>query len=86
MDAIPFKLQASFGFHTCICFRTASAEYDKYIKTSMQKILMRSDETDPGIWFDETKVFSNIDNGTGIFAAYYNQYFNYNDDDSYFEN
>ena len=30
--------------------------------------------------------FSNIDNGTGIFAAYYNQYFNYNDDDSYFEN
>lgn len=86
MDAIPFKLQASFGFHTCICFRTASAEYDKYIKTSMQKILMRSDETDPGTWFDESKVFSNISNGTGIFAAYYNQYFNYNDDDSYFEN
>lgn len=86
MDAIPFKLQDSFGFHTYICFRTASAEYDKYLKTSLQKILMRRDETDPGTWFDESKVFSNISNGTGIFAAYYNQYFNYNDDDSYFEN
>lgn len=85
IDTIFFKLQASFGFHTCICFRTASAEYDKYIKTSMQKILMRSDETDPGTWFDESKVFSNISNGTGIFAAYYEQIFRYNDDDMYFE-
>jgi hypothetical protein len=85
-DAILFKLQTAFGFHTSICFRTASMEYDKYLKTSMQKILMRRDETDPGIWFDETKVFSNINNGTGIFAAYYDQYFNYNDDDNYFEN
>lgn len=83
-DAISFKLQASFGFHTYICFRTASTEYDKYLKTSMQKILMRRDETDPGTWFDETKVYSNINNGIGIFAAYADQYFNYNDDDSYF--
>jgi hypothetical protein len=83
-ETIPFKLQASFGFHTYICFRTASTEYDKYLKTSMQKILMRRDETDPGTWFDETKVYSNINNGTGIFAAYTDQYFNYNDDDSYF--
>jgi len=82
-DTIPFKLQTSFGFHTFICFRTASAEYDKYIKTSMQKILMRKDEDDPGTWFDETKVYSNINNGTGIFAAYNDQYFNYNDDNSY---
>ncbi len=81
---IPFKLQTSFGFHTYICFRTASVEYDKYLKTSLQKILMRKDEDDPGTWFDETKVYSNINNGTGIFAAYTDQYFNYNDDDSYF--
>lgn len=83
---IPFKLQTGFGFHTFICFRTASTEYDKYLKTSIQKILMRRDEDDPGTWFDETKVYSNINNGTGIFAAYTDQYFNYNDDDNYFEN
>jgi len=84
-ETIPFKLQAGFGMHTYICFRTASPEYDKYLKTSMQKILMRIDESDPGIWFDETKVFSNINNGTGIFAAYTDQYFKYNNDNSYFE-
>lgn len=81
---IPFKLQTSFGFHTFICFRTASTEYDMYLKTSLQKILMRKDEDDPGSWFDETKVYSNISNGTGIFAAYTDQYYNYNDDDNYF--
>lgn len=83
-DPIAFKLQTSFDFHTFICFRTASAEYDKYLKTSLQKMLMRKDEDDPGTWFDETKVYSNINNGTGIFAAYTDQYFNYNDDNDYF--
>jgi len=85
-DSIPFKLQTNYGFHTFICFRTASIEYDNYLKTSLQKITMRLDDTDPIIWFDESKVFSNITNGTGIFAAYSDQFFNYNDDNSYFGN
>jgi len=85
-DSIPFKLQTNYGFHTFICFRTASIEYDNYLKTSLQKITMRLDDTDPIIWFDESKVFSNITNGTGIFAAYSDQFFNYNDDNTYFDN
>ena len=82
---IPFRLQSLSGFSTLICFQTASEEYDRYMKTSFDKILMRLDETDPLIWFDETKVFSNIRNGTGIFAAYYEHFFNYNNDNSFFE-
>lgn len=81
---INFKLQDRFEFHSYICFRTASTEYDNYLKTSLQKILIRLGESDPGIWFDDTKVYSNIDNGKGIFAAYTEQYFIYNDDNSYF--
>ena len=77
---IPFKLQASYGEHSFVCFRTASLEYDKYLKTSFQKIWMRLDDSDPIIWFDETEVFSNINNGVGIFAAYSDRFYNYNDD------
>jgi len=84
VNGLPFKLQTNYGYHTFICFRTSSEEYDKYMKTSMQKIMMRLDDSDPIIWFDESKVFSNINNGTGIFAAYSDQFFNYNDDNSYF--
>ncbi|MFV0391686.1 MAG: DUF4249 family protein [Paludibacteraceae bacterium] len=78
--AVPFKLQARFVDHVYVCFRTASAEYDRYLKTSMQKIIMRLDTSDPGIWFDETVVYSNVNNGTGIFAAYNDLYFRYNGD------
>ena len=41
---------------------------------------MRLDDSDPIIWFDETEVFSNINNGVGIFAAYSDRFYNYNDD------
>ena len=81
-EPISFRLQTNFSNHTLICFRSASAEYDKYLKTSFQKILLRRDESDPIIWFDETRVFSNVENGVGIFAAYADQYFIYNSDDN----
>ena len=82
-QGIPFRLQTNYEYSTFVCFQTASEEYDKYMKTSFDKILMRLGETDPGIWFDETIVYSNIHNGTGIFAAYYEHFFNYNHGNSF---
>lgn len=82
-NGIQFKLQSNYGFHTYICFRTSSAEYDKYLKSTLQKILMRMDPSDPAIWFDESNIYSNINNGVGIFGAYTDKYFRYNDDNSY---
>jgi len=78
-NAVSFKLQTNYSIHTFVCFSTCSAEYDNYLKTSFQKILMRLDPSDPLIWFDETKVYSNVSNGVGIFGACSNQFFNYND-------
>lgn len=68
---IPFRLQSYFNF---VFFRTASPEYDQYLKTSLQRMIVCSDEDDPGIWFDEGVVFSNIENGVGIFGAYSDSY------------
>ena len=83
-NGIQFKVQSNYGFHTYICFRTSSSEYDKYLKSTLQKILMRMDPSDPSIWFDESNIYSNINNGMGIFGAYTDKYFRYNDDNSYF--
>lgn len=81
-NSITFKLQTNYGNNSLINFRTASQEYDMYLKSSFQKILMRKDESDPLIWFDETRVYSNIINGVGIFASYTDNYFIYNSDGS----
>lgn len=83
-NGIQFKIQSNYSFHTYICFRTSSVEYDKYLKSTLQKLLMRMDPSDPAIWFDESSVYSNITNGVGIFGAYNDKYFRYNDDNSYF--
>jgi hypothetical protein len=72
-DSISFIMETTYGDHSFIFFRTASEEYDNYLKTSLQKIWICKDETDPGQWFDESVVFSNINHGVGIFAAYTDQ-------------
>ncbi|GHT54643.1 hypothetical protein FACS189446_4750 [Bacteroidia bacterium] len=74
---IPFCLQTSFGLSDFVYFRTASEEYDKYMKTSLQKMFVYRDEDDPGQWFDERGIYSNITGGLGIFAAYNDQIFYY---------
>ncbi|TAJ12558.1 DUF4249 domain-containing protein [Marinilabiliaceae bacterium JC017] len=58
-------------------FRAASKEYDRYLKTSLQKMLVYEAFDDPSQWFDENVVYSNITNGLGIFAAYNDKVFNY---------
>jgi len=75
----PFCIQTSFGLNSMVFFRTASIEYDKYLKTSLEKMDIYTDEDDPARWFDESSIYSNINNGLGIFAAYSDVYFYYND-------
>ena len=53
-----------------IVFRSASREYDDYLKSSLKKALLFNEEYDISRWFDESSVYSNIENGLGIFASY----------------
>ncbi|NOU60937.1 DUF4249 family protein [Marinifilum caeruleilacunae] len=65
----------------CLLFcRAASPEYDRYLKSSIQKILVYEASEDPSQWFDENEVYSNIENGLGIFAAYSDHILMYDDD------
>ncbi len=77
-DSIDFRLQGCFLPVAFIIFRNASSEYDAYLKSSLQKMEIYTDKDDPGKWFDENKIYSNIINGTGIFAAYSDRVLLYN--------
>ena len=78
VGGIYFRLEAQYGGYSTIVFRTASIEYDKYMKSSFEKMKF-NEEADFTAWFDEIRVFSNIENGVGIFAAYSDQYFTRNE-------
>ena len=43
-----------------IVFRGVSAEYDRYWKTSLQKMMTYMDEEDPTQWLDDSSIYSNI--------------------------
>lgn len=60
-----------------VVFRAASEEYDQYLKTSLQKMLVYESFDDPSQWLDESEIYSNIQNGIGIFGAYSDILFNY---------
>lgn len=65
--------------YSCIVvFRAVSAEYDKYLKTSLTKMQVYEAFDDPTQWLDESEIFSNIKNGIGIFGAYSDMVFNCN--------
>lgn len=78
IDSTDFRLQTTFYPVSFIIIRTASAEYDQYLKSSLQKMSLYANEDDPVKWFDENKIYSNITNGVGIFAAYSDQVLYYN--------
>lgn len=50
-------------------FRSASDEYDKYMKSSLIKAMAYESNDDPSAYFEENVVYSNIKGGLGIFAA-----------------
>ena len=74
-DLANFNIEAAFAPECFVVFRNASLEYDQYMKSSFQKMQVYKDETDPAQWFDENIVYSNIENGTGIFGAYVDKVF-----------
>ena len=53
-----------------LLFRTASKEYDDYMKSSLKKAFLINEEYDISRWFDESRVYSNVTGGLGIFASY----------------
>ena len=65
-----FFIEAHYSSYSAVIFIAPSTEYDKYLKTSVSKMLVHDDDGDPESWFDETIVYSNINNGKGIFGAY----------------
>lgn len=79
-EPLDFEIQAGIGQHYAFSFITASYEYDRYMKTSIEKMNLYRDEDDPIQWFDEQTIYSNIENGVGIFAAYYETTFRFNKD------
>lgn len=75
-DVQIFKL---YDLNTClVVFRSASDEYDKYQKSSLEKMYVYQAFEDPTQRFDETVVYSNIHNGLGIFGAYSDELVNCN--------
>jgi hypothetical protein len=66
---VDFFLEASLN-QSLVVFRSVSAEYDQYMKSSVQKMMVYNTFDDPTQWFDENDIYTNINNGLGIFAAY----------------
>lgn len=65
--------------YSCVVvFRGVSPEYDRYLKSTFEKMLVYESFNDPTKWLDESRVYSNIHNGIGIFAAYFDLMFNCN--------
>ncbi len=77
-ESIPFYIEGRLS-HCLVFIRTASQEYDRYLKTSLQKMLVYEAFDDDTQWFDENDIYSNIPNGLGIFAAYNDQTIVYNE-------
>lgn len=61
-----------------IVFRYCSVEYDRYLKSVMEKKTFYESEDDPAAWFDESVIYTNIENGLGIFGAYHQDSFYFN--------
>jgi hypothetical protein len=66
---IPFYLESAFST-SLVIFRSASPEYDQYMKSSVQKMIVHEAFDDPTRWFDENEIYTNITNGLGVFGAY----------------
>lgn len=74
----PFYVEGRL-WKSLVFFRAASDEYDRYLKSSLQKMLVYEVFNDDTQKFDENEVYSNITNGIGIFAAYNDRVFVFNE-------
>lgn len=64
-------------YHCVVVFRAVSDEYDQYLKSSVSKMLVYNSFNDPTQWLDESEIYSNINNGVGVFGAYNDRIFAY---------
>jgi hypothetical protein len=62
-----------------VVFCAVSEEYDKYLKSSLSKMYVYENFDDPTQWLDESMIYSNVNNGLGIFGAYDEWMYNCND-------
>lgn len=62
-----------------VVFCAVSEEFDKYLKSSLAKMFVYEKLNDPTQWLDESVVYSNVNNGLGIFGAYDEWIYNCND-------
>ncbi|MDO4771165.1 DUF4249 family protein [Porphyromonas sp.] len=60
---------------TFVVFRYCSVEYDLYLKSVIEKKTFYEVEDDPTAWFDQSVIYSNIENGLGLFGAYHQESF-----------
>ncbi|MFV0391889.1 MAG: DUF4249 family protein [Paludibacteraceae bacterium] len=67
-------------YSSVVVFRAVSDEYDHYLKSGISKMLVYKSFNDPSRWLDESEIYTNVENGLGIFGAYYDRMFNYNPD------
>lgn len=72
----PFYIEKLYS--CVVVFRSVSDEYDQYLKSSIAKMLVFEAFDDPTQWLDESEIYSNMENGTGIFGAYSDVLFNCN--------
>lgn len=76
----PLSFQIEGNQDRCITvFRSASEEYDRYLKSSLQKAMSYSSFDDPTSYFEENLVYSNIQGGIGIFGSYADTYVSRNE-------
>lgn len=66
-------------YSSVVVFRAVSHEYDQYLKSSIAKLWVYNAFDDPTQWLDESEVYTNINNGLGIFGAYHDLMFNCNE-------
>lgn len=74
---LPVDMQGMLEFYvegflrqSLMVFRAVSDEYDRYLKTSLAKMMLYENSDDSTQYLDESSVYSNINGGLGIFGAY----------------
>lgn len=77
---LPFVIQHPYKVSgaSFVVFRSASTEYDRYLRSVIEKMSLYESDDDPGAWFDQVASYSNVEQGVGIFAAYHQSYVYYN--------
>ena len=77
-NAVPTTFTLYPLYSSVVSFMAVSEEYDHYLKSSLLKMQAYESFSDPTQWLEENAVYSNIENGVGIFGAYEETLFNCN--------